>query len=146
MKTYTIGFTRKPAQHFFELLKANRITTLLDVRLNTTSQLAGFAKQADLRYFLRELCQIDYLHLPELAPTKPLLGAYRAGDISWAAYEDRFLNLMAQRNIEKHLDPLILAHGCLLCSEHDPHHCHRRLVVEYLTREWKTPLGVTHLL
>ena len=32
------------------------------------------------------------------------------------------------------LDRELLDGGCLLCSEAKPHHCHRRLVAEYLQR------------
>ena len=55
MEIYTIGFTQTTAEHFFGRLKAARIQRLLDVRLNNSSQLAGFAKARDLPYFLHEL-------------------------------------------------------------------------------------------
>lgn len=145
MKVYTIGFTKKNAEKFFKFLKLSEVKTLIDVRLNNVSQLAGFAKRDDLKYFLKELCDADYVHVPELAPTKDILNAYKKGDISWSAYEDKFLNLMAKRNIEKIIKPALLDHGCLLCSEHEPHHCHRRLVVEYLNEHSDLDLKVKHL-
>ncbi len=48
---FTIGFTKKTAQAFFELLKNNKVNTVLDVRLNNTSQLAGFSKYPDIEFF-----------------------------------------------------------------------------------------------
>lgn len=145
MKIYTIGFTQKNAEKFFGFLKSSNVKTLIDVRLNNVSQLAGFAKKDDLKFFLKELCGTEYIHSPELAPTKNILNAYKKGDISWGAYEDKFLNLMAQRSVEKSINPALLDHGCLLCSEHEPHFCHRRLVVEYLNEHSNLDLKVKHL-
>ena len=145
MDIYTIGFTQKNAEKFFKFLRVSGVKTLVDVRLNNVSQLAGFAKKDDLKFFLRELCGAEYVHSPELAPTKNILNAYKKGEIPWNVYEDKFLNLMAQRNIEKSIKSELLDHGCLLCSEHEPHFCHRRLVVEYLNEHSNLNLKVKHL-
>lgn len=145
MNVYTIGFTQKSAERFFNLIKVSQVRTLVDVRLNNVSQLAGFAKRDDLKFFLKELCGADYVHLPELTPTKAILNAYKKGEMSWSVYEDKFLNLMAQRNIERSVKPALLDHGCLLCSEHEPHLCHRRLVTQYLNEHSELSLVVKHL-
>jgi len=145
LKIYTIGFTKKNAQSFFKFIKSSNISTLIDVRLNNVSQLSGFAKKDDLKYFLKELCNTEYVHAPELAPTKEMLSAYKKGDVSWDIYEDKFLNLMSQRHIERIVKPSLLNNGCLLCSEHEPHLCHRRLVVEYLNDNSNLNLKVKHL-
>ena len=84
------------------------------------------------------------MHLLELAPTKELLGPYKKGGGSWAVYEARFLELMAQRRIEETLAKDVLHESCLLCSEDKPHHGHRRLVAEYLSRHWGD-VGIVHL-
>jgi uncharacterized protein (DUF488 family) len=145
MNTYTIGFTKKNAETFFGFIRSSNIKVLIDVRLNNVSQLAGFAKRDDLRYFLKELCEAEYIHIPELAPTKEILTNYKKGDISWDLYEESFLNLMSQRNIEKNFKPDFFDSGCLLCSEHEPHFCHRRLVVDYLNKYSNFSLKVKHL-
>lgn len=145
MNIYTIGFTKKNAETFFSFIRSSQIATLIDVRLNNVSQLAGFAKKDDLKYFLQELCGTDYLHAPELAPTKDMLNAYKKGTMRWETYEDKFLDLMSQRNIERLVSPELLDSGCLLCSEHEPHLCHRRLVVEYLNSHTDLELNVRHL-
>ncbi len=136
MKIFTIGFTKKSAETFFTRLKNARVARLVDVRLNNVSQLAGFTKKDDLRYFTRAICNIEYVHLPELAPTADILDAYKKqknGD--WELYERRFLDLMRSRQIENTRRD-ILDGGCLLCSEEKPLHCHRRLVAEYLKEHW----------
>src|SRR5205807_258822 len=120
----TIGFTKKDAERFFELLKQARVKRVVDVRLNNEGQLAGFAKKRDLAYFLRAILGMDYVHLPILAPTEDMLTAYKKQKGSWDEYEKRFLDLMSQREIEKHLDPEVINDACLLCSEDKPHHCH----------------------
>lgn len=136
MKIFTIGFTKKSAEQFFSRLKQQGLVRLLDIRLNNVSQLAGYTKKNDLRFFLREICHIDYLHLPELAPTKEILDAYKKKDGDWPSYEAKFLALMADRRVEETLDKEIISGGCLLCSEAKPDYCHRRLVAEYLRTKW----------
>lgn len=136
MKIYTIGFTKKSAETFFTRLQNAGIQRLVDVRLNNVSQLAGFAKKDDLRYFLKTICNADYTHLIELAPTAEILDPYKKvknGD--WALYERQFLDLMRAREIEQ-TSRDILENACLLCSEEKPDYCHRRLVAEYLQEHW----------
>lgn len=136
MRVFTIGFTRKRAEQFFGFVRESGAKRVVDVRLNNVSQLAGFAKKNDLAYFLREICRVDYVHLPSLAPTKEMLDAYKKKRMSWADYERGFLDLMASRRIEHEIDRRVIADGCLLCSEEKPHQCHRRLVAEYLHDRW----------
>jgi uncharacterized protein (DUF488 family) len=144
MKVFTIGFTKKNAQHFFEALRKSGARRVVDVRLNNVSQLAGFAKKDDLAYFLKKVCDMEYVHLPELAPTKDMLDEYKKLQGDWTTYEGRFLDLMAKRRIEHNISKDIVADGCLLCSEDKPHHCHRRLVAEYLNQHWGD-VHVSHL-
>jgi uncharacterized protein (DUF488 family) len=137
MKIFTIGFTKKPAETFFTKLKSAGVKRLVDVRLNNVSQLAGFTKKDDLRYFTKAICNIEYVHVPDLAPTAAILDPYKKqknGD--WPLYERQFLDLMRARHIEDKLSHDLLDGGCLLCSEEKPHHCHRRLVAEYLNDKW----------
>jgi uncharacterized protein (DUF488 family) len=136
MKLFTIGFTKKSAEKFFTRLKDAGVKRLIDVRLNNVSQLAGFTKKNDLQYFTKAICNIDYVHLTELAPTAEILDPYRkAKNGDWDSYERQFLDLMRSRHIEN-TPREILDGGCLLCSEDKPHHCHRRLVAEYLNEHW----------
>jgi len=138
MEIYSIGFTQKSASEFFGTLKAHGIGRLLDVRLNNTSQLAGFAKQADLAYFLDEICSAIYEHEPLLAPTQQLLDAFKKHKGSWDVYEQSFLSLMRERKIESTIDRKSFAkRTVLLCSEPTAEHCHRRLVLEYLRQHWE---------
>lgn len=137
MEIYTIGFTQTTAEHFFSRLAAARVGRLLDVRLNNSSQLAGFAKSKDLPYFLRELVGATYEHDPRLAPTQQLLDSYKKQKGAWAEYETQFLKLMAERHVEDALTRSDFdTPTALLCSEAGSEHCHRRLVCDYLAAHW----------
>ena len=137
MKIYTIGFTKKNAREFFQLLRMNNIEQLVDIRLNNTSQLAGFTKSENLPFFLKEICAAEYLHEPLLAPTKDILDAYKKRKGRWEDYEKSFMKLMAERKIEDKIDRRLFATPTvLLCSEAKADHCHRRLVLEYLQGKW----------
>lgn len=136
MKIFTLGFTKKSAEEFFGRLKSSGAGRLIDVRLNNVSQLAGFTKRDDLRFFAKAICGIEYLHLPVLAPTQGILDAYKKAKGDWATYERSFLGLMAERRIEASIRQQLLDGACLLCSEDKPQHCHRRLVAEYLSDRW----------
>ena len=145
MRLFTIGFTRKSAEQFFGLLRESRATTLVDVRLNNVSQLAGFAKRDDLKFFLREICGMDYVHRVDLAPTQTMLDSYKKrGTTTWAEYESQFLELIGTRRIEETVPHKLLDNAVLLCSEDKPDHCHRRLVAEYIAQRWNS-VDVTHL-
>jgi uncharacterized protein (DUF488 family) len=137
MEVYTIGFTKRTAAEFFGALKHAEIRRLLDVRLNNSSQLAGFTKKADLAYFAKEICGAEYVHEPLLAPTQDLLDDYKKKKGSWEDYERRFLKLMEQRRVEEKIDRRLFGiPTALLCSEPTPEYCHRRLVLDYLTEKW----------
>ena len=146
MEIYSIGFTKTTAEGFFGRLERSGVRRLLDVRRNPSSQLSGFAKDRDLPYFLRELIGAEYAHEPLLAPTNEILEAYkRRRAMSWPEYEDQFIALMREREIESQLDPAeFLNPTALLCSEATPEHCHRRLVLEYLAEHWGG-LQIVHL-
>ena len=141
MEIYSIGFTQKSAGQFFGTLKAHGIERLLVVRLNNTSQLAAFAKQADLAYFLREICNADYEHEPLLAPTQDILDAFKKHKGDWDVYTDAYLALIRSRKVESVLSKKSFQKKTvLLCSEATAEHCHRRLALEYLQQHWE---GVT---
>lgn len=109
---------------------------MLDVRLNNRSQLAGFAKRDDLRFFLQRLGGIGYQEVLELAPTAALFNDYKKHSSDWGVYERQFQALLAERQVITTLDPALFDGACLLCSEASPRHCHRRLVAEHLQAHW----------
>ena len=144
MRLYTIGFTEKSAAEFFGLLAEAGVRTVADVRLKNTSQLAGFAKRDDLAFFLESLGGMGYAHHPELAPTRELFDGIKKGTVSWAKFSRAFEELLLQRETVARLRPADFADACLLCSEHEPDRCHRRLVAEHLASAWED-VDIVHL-
>ena len=142
---FTIGFAGKSAEEFFARLQDAGVRRLIDTRLNNVSQLAGFTKRRDLEYFLRTIAGISYVHDTELAPTSDILDAYKKGGMTWDEYERRFNELLQQRAPAEHREPSEFDHACLLCSEHMPDQCHRRLVAEYMAAHWPE-VQISHLM
>ena len=128
---YTIGFTKKNARKFFELLKNAGVKKLVDIRINNSSQLAGFAKGQDLEYFMKEICDAGYEHITDLAPTRELLKDYQDKVIDWNGYTVVFKNILKNRHIAERYKVEDFDGCCFLCTEDTPEQCHRRLVAEY---------------
>jgi uncharacterized protein (DUF488 family) len=141
---FTIGFTERTAESFFGALQDAGVRTVIDTRLNNRSQLSGFAKKRDLEYFLRSISGIQYEHDLALAPTKELLTPYKAGKLTWNKYQQEFNELLEERAPADHNTRDRFDNACLLCSEHEADHCHRRLVAEYLQRSWPE-MTIRHL-
>jgi len=129
---YTIGFTKKSAERFFSLLRDNCVKSLVDVRINNSSQLAGFAKGKDLEFFVKEICNIPYRHIPDFAPTKELLEHWHKQEITWDDYEKEYNGILKERRIMREYGIKQFDDSCFLCSEESPEQCHRRLLAEYM--------------
>ncbi len=145
MQLYTIGFTQKTAEEFFSLLKKAGVERLVDIRLHPDSQLSGFAKRADLRYFLKHLIGCEYEYEASLAPSEELLKAYRTTK-DWDAYETGYRQLLKERDLPQALERAAFEERkcCLLCSEAEASHCHRRVAAEEMQRHWKD-VEIIHL-
>lgn len=132
IKLYTIGFTKKSAERFFTLLKNAGVSKIVDIRLNNSSQLAGFAKGSDLQFFVKNILDASYVHIPDLAPTKELLKSYQDKETTWAEYVHVFSEILKKRHIKERYKVENFDNCCFLCTEDTPEQCHRRLVAEYL--------------
>ncbi|MDV3427080.1 MAG: DUF488 domain-containing protein [Bacillota bacterium] len=144
MHIYTIGFSKRNAEEFFEALKENKIKTLIDIRLNNKSQLAGFTKRSDIEYLLKQIAGIKYAYFPEFAPTKEILDKYRDSKITWDEYENKYNQLLKERKPLFNVNKEIFQDSCLLCSEFLPDKCHRRLAAEYI-KNYYDDITIIHL-
>ena len=145
IKIFTIGFAGSSAENFFERLRGAGVRKVIDTRLWASSQLAGFAKKKDLPYFLKEIANIDYEYRKELAPSDDILKPFKNNQLSWDEYEVQYIDLIKHRNIANILNPDEVHEACFLCACKTEHHCHRRLLAEYLRREWNRPVEIVHL-
>ncbi|MFH1581571.1 MAG: DUF488 domain-containing protein [Pseudomonadota bacterium] len=144
MKLFTIGTSKKSAEDFFASLSKAHIEKILDIRLNNSSQLLGFSKNKDLKYFCEHCHSISYEHVPLLAPTDKILKQYKK-DKDWLTYERVFVNILNSRPAIEIFEKACEGFNnvCLLCSESGAQKCHRRLVAEYLAKQ--LPLQIEHL-
>ena len=142
---YTIGFTKKSAEHFFCLLRDNNVRSLVDVRISNSSQLAGFAKGNDLAFFVKEICHIPYRHITDFAPTKELLDKWHKGEVSWQQYEEVYQQILKDRDIIRQYGVKQFDGACFLCSEDTPEQCHRRLLAEYMQKKSVEQVKIIHL-
>lgn len=132
-----MGFTKKTAEEFFTKINAHNIDMLVDVRFNNRSQLAGFTKGPDLRYFLENLCGCSYNQEISFAPTKEILDDYKKNKISWEEYELLYNDLIEKRRVERIYERKYASYNNILflCSEPTPECCHRRLLAEYIANK-----------
>lgn len=143
---YTIGFTKKSAEQFFNLLRDNHVKQLVDVRISNSSQLAGFAKGKDLEFFVKEICHIPYKHISDFAPTKELLDLWHKQEVTWEEYVKVYTDLLKNRDILQKYGIKYFDGSCFLCSENTPEQCHRRLLAEYLQKHCKEKVAIVHLI
>ena len=143
---YTIGFTKKSAEKFFNLLRNNNVKQLVDVRISNSSQLAGFAKGSDLAFFVKEICHISYTHIVDFAPTKELLDKWHKKEVSWIEYEKIYTKMLTERNILQKYGIKKFDGASFLCSEDTPENCHRRLLAEYMQKHSKEDVTIIHLI
>ena len=143
---FTIGFTKKSAEHFFNLLRDNGVKQLVDVRISNSSQLAGFAKGKDLEFFTNEICHIPYQHIVDFAPTKELLDQWHKQEVTWPEYVEIYTKILNDREIIKKYGAKPFDGACFLCSEDTPEQCHRRLLAEFLQKHSKEKVQIVHLI
>lgn len=143
---FTIGFTKKSAEHFFNLLRDNGVKQLVDVRISNNSQLAGFAKGKDLEFFIHEICHIPYKHIADFAPSKELLDRWHKQEVTWGEYEKTYIQLLKGRDILRKYGAKAFDGSCFLCSEDTPEQCHRRLLAEYLQEHSSEQVKIIHLI
>lgn len=142
---FTIGFTKKSAEQFFNLLRTNPVKQVVDIRISNGSQLAGFAKGKDLEFFVKEICHIPYKHIMDFAPTKELLNKWHKQEMSWQEYEDIYDALLHDRDILRKYGVKQFDGACFLCSEETPENCHRRLLAEYMQKHSSEEVKIIHL-
>jgi uncharacterized protein (DUF488 family) len=126
MRVLTIGYEGIGLGDFLDVLQAQGVRRVVDVREMPLSRKPGFSKSA-LSKALAEV-NIEYVHERVLGTPKPIREALRAtGD--WQAYERSYLEFLAPR--EEELSRILEFDDiCLLCFEANYAECHRSLVTQ----------------
>ena len=144
-RLFTIGFAKKSAEEFFNILKDNKVEKLIDIRESNTNIYAGYTMKQNLPFFLRNILDIEYIEMKILAPTKKIRKIYHEDKSNnWHLYEDEYINLLNERDIRSEIKKDILDSAVLLCSEPTSEKCHRRLAAEYLQNIYKH-IEIIHL-
>lgn len=133
---FTVGYEQAPLPAVLEVLQAEGVELLVDVRAVTASRRPGFAKR-QLAAALAEV-GIDYLHLRALGTPAAGRAAARAGryDELERIYTAQLATLEAQAELGDLAGSVRAGRRvCLLCYERDAAHCHRRLITERLAAE-----------
>lgn len=135
---YTIGFAGKTAESFFEVLMEHNIEVLIDIRQHNTSQLSGYSKYPDIKYFLHKICNIDYRSDKYFAPNIELLKKYKTKQLLWLEFKEEFINqqqtIIEQGHYKLYADLSSKKKICFLCSEQSHLYCHRGLVADILKK------------
>jgi uncharacterized protein (DUF488 family) len=127
MRLLTVGHSNHTAEHFLKLLAANRVEVISDVRSWPHSRYAEWAGADELRTLLRA-AGIRYVFLgDELGGRPDNDDAYNAaGHVVYGrvASSDAF-----QEGLERLKRGLSGFRVAVMCSEENPEHCHRRLLI-----------------
>jgi uncharacterized protein (DUF488 family) len=132
---FTIGYEGATIDSFLNVLIANNILAVVDVRNNPVSMKYGFSKTSFKRYV--ESADIAYYHLPELG----IPSAERQGLGTPESYRRLFAKyakdmLPKQKQAIQLVKDLLSRHRriALVCFESDPQSCHRHKITEHLSR------------
>ncbi len=151
MRLFTIGVYGSTKQSFFAALQAAKVDLFVDVRRRRglRGKTYAYANATALKKYLKEL-GIEYLHLPDLAPTQEAIASQgeadkRAGVARRARQElDPGFVKSYEHDCLANLDPAgvreQLGHAkrpVLFCVEETPGACHRSLLADRLAPAWR---------
>jgi uncharacterized protein (DUF488 family) len=139
----TIGYEGTTLDKVLGTLSKARVSLLIDVRAVAASRKPGFSKR-QLAAGLDEH-GIAYVHLQPLGTPKPGRDAVRAGhpERMEVIYQAHIAGDQPQATLAEAILLARTHRACLLCFEHDPARCHRRLLAEMITAE--TGQEIRHL-
>jgi uncharacterized protein (DUF488 family) len=134
---FTIGYEGLTVEKYLNILIQNDIRVLCDVRNNPLSRKFGFSKN-NLKKYLGNI-GIEYIHIPELGITSDK----RCNLNSDTDYQNLFVDYKAalpkKRDFLEKVYQLLQTQMriSLTCFEHEPAHCHRHVIRDYLKKTYK---------
>jgi len=131
MTMFTIGYEGRTLKDYLDILTANDVCMLIDVRKNPISRKRGFSK-IFMKSFV-EAAGIEYQHIPQLgidSVRRKTLKSSADYEMLFQWYREEILSNEVEA-LQKIVDA-IRNHDriALTCFEADPSMCHRRLVSE----------------
>jgi len=128
LRAYSLGYEGISLDQYIEVLKANNITVVIDVRETPWSYKPGFSKKP-----LAERLQADgicYVHVKSAGnPSRN-----RKMGLPQHKVIDLYKQHLDQdpRCLDEIYDLITMTRGsvCLLCFEQEPHDCHRKVILD----------------
>ena len=124
----SIGYEQRDVSELIDLLTANDVSTLVDVRLNPISRKRGFSKKA-LAGSLGD-AGIEYRHERGLGNPKENRDPFRQGLKSARQEYQRHLLNSAHSVYEQTIDLAFMTRIALMCFERDHDRCHRSCILD----------------
>jgi hypothetical protein len=133
---FTIGYEGITIEQYLNILIKNNVRVLCDVRNNPLSRKFGFSKNS-LQKYLGNI-GIEYVHLPELGIKSEKRNNLSSDEDYRNLFVDYEASLPDQKDHLEQLFQLLVTKGriALTCFEHDPSHCHRHVVRDYLKKTY----------
>lgn len=131
-KIYTVGHSTQPFERFLRLLRRNQITAVADVR---SSPYSRYAPQFDKETLKIELKREDVAYVflgAELGARSDDNSCYVGNTVS---YEKLAQTSLFRRGIQRLEDGSARHSVALMCSEQDPTHCHRTILISKFLSE-----------
>jgi len=124
---YTVGHSSHSPEHFIELLQRYRVEVLVDVRSAPYSRYSPHFDRESLRDLVTAAA-IKYLYLGDVVGGRPKDETFYdlEGHACYAKVAESVEFLGGIERLEHGADDFRVA---LMCSEEDPAHCHRRLLI-----------------
>jgi uncharacterized protein (DUF488 family) len=123
---FTLGYSGRKTPEMLEALTSSGVRTLVDIRQHPVSMYRPDLSKRNLQVILSGI-NIQYVHLPELGVPRDIRGkAIETGsrDVIWAWYDENVVPDFAGNNLHMFLNAF--EHPvALMCTELDPHECHR---------------------
>lgn len=129
---FTIGYEGSSIEKYLDTLIRHDIRVLCDVRNNPVSRKFGFSKNS-LIHFLRNI-DIEYVHIPELGIVSDKRKNLET-DLDYAnLFHDYQDSLPARKEYLEKVRQMLLQKErlALTCFEHNPVHCHRHIVRNFI--------------
>ncbi len=125
-KIYTVGHSTQPFERFLRLLRKNQITAVADVRSSPYSRYAPQFNKENLKIELKKE-DVAYVFLgAELGARSDDNSCYVGNTVS---YERLAQTSLFRRGIQRLEDGSARHSVAVMCSEQDPTHCHRTILV-----------------